>query len=118
MPGFGLIKHKTSGKFLHPSGGSSEPGDNTRIIIHSGNHYATTWAINTQSKTILHVGNKIWHPLGGGVTPGDTTPVIVHSGEHSATHFYPVDAYGNIPNINGAALTGGTWEKVYAVLNA
>jgi len=35
-----------------------------------------------------------------------------------ATRFYPVDAYGKIPNINGAALTGGNWERVYIVLNA
>jgi hypothetical protein len=40
-PGFGLIKHYSSGKFIHPEGGSSTPGDDTRLVIYTGNHYAT-----------------------------------------------------------------------------
>jgi len=87
MPGMGLIKHHTSGKYLHPKGGSAYPGDSTNVVIHSGNHYATSWTINQASGTIGHVGGKIWHPLGGSVSPGDTTPVVIHSGEHAATHF-------------------------------
>jgi hypothetical protein len=66
----------------------------------------------------MHVGGKIWHPYNGYVTPPNGTPVVTHEGEHAATHFYPVDANGEVPNINGAALAGGSWKKVYAVINA
>ena len=32
----GSIKHLPSGKCLHPRGGSSNPGDGTTLVIHSG----------------------------------------------------------------------------------
>ena len=35
-----FIRHSTSNKYIHPSGGSTNPGDNTQIIIHSGYHSA------------------------------------------------------------------------------
>ncbi len=118
QPGFGLIKHWTSGKFLHPLGGRVHSPDNTAVLIHSGYHYATFWAINSQSKNILSVGGKFFHPNGGSVTPGDDTGVILHGGTHTATQFVPVDGRGDIVNINGAALAGGRWERIFSIINS
>ena len=113
---FGYIQHVSSGKYVHPSGGSAYPGDNTELVFHQGSHYGTLFSFDEATEQIVHIGGKNWHPDGGSVNPGDNTGVVLHQGQHAATRFYLGDAYGNKLSAYPDPNLSGTWELVRAYL--
>ena len=114
---FGYIEHVSSGKIVHPHGGSLTPGNDTRLVYHSDRHAAALFAFDEEDERIMHRDGKIWHPLGGSPNPGNDTRCVLHSDVHDAAKFY----FGNLdgtelspyPNAN----LSGTWEVVKAFIN-
>lgn len=86
--GYGYLKQVTSGKYVHPLGGSQNPCDNTALVFHSGKHGACLFGFGTDGNIYQYSSGKTWHPLGGSTCPGDNTVLVLHSGAHAATKFY------------------------------
>lgn len=69
--GYGLLRHKASGKFLSTSGGSStSPKDYNRVVLNSSSGSSALWRINA-NRTISHADGLFWHPLNGSPKPAD-----------------------------------------------
>ncbi|XP_052280331.1 uncharacterized protein LOC127878010 isoform X2 [Dreissena polymorpha] len=81
-----VIKHLSSGRFIHPSGGLSNPGDGTNLDRHSAIHDRMHWRfvpVVDHWGYIEHVASgKVVHPRGGSLTPGDHTDLVVDSARH------------------------------------
>ena len=114
---FGYIEHVSSGKFVHPYGGSLNPGNDTKLVYHSDRHAAALFAFDEEDERIMHRDGKIWHPLGGSPNPGNDTPCVLNSDVHDAAKFYfgkldgtEISAYPN-PNLSG------TWKVVKAFID-
>lgn len=116
-PGFGLIRHHSSGRFIHNEGGSSHPGGGGKLLLDGGFHYGVVWSVQTSFRHIMHGGGLYWHPQGGSVTPSGGTKVVVADGTHEATHWVPRDANGQVVDLHGSVLAGGQWDRIYAVIN-
>lgn len=91
MPSTFLIKHKSGGKFIHPDGGDSHPGNGTTLVLHQDIHDRMHFqfdVIEGHWGYIRHVSSgKIVHPDGGQLFPGDDTNLVLHSGHHSGALF-------------------------------
>ena len=87
---FGYIEHVSSKKIVHPKGGSSNPPDQTRLVLSSGRHAGALFGFDEENNGILHRCGRYWHPSGGSTNPGDNTEVLVHSGLHDGARFYLV----------------------------
>ena len=104
---FGYIEHVSSGKIVHPKGGSLDPGNDTRLVYHSDRHSGALFGFDEEGCEIKHIGGKIWHPQGGSPNPGNNTTCVLHSDRHAAARFYFGDINGNplspypSPNLNG-----------------
>ena len=104
---FGYIEHVSSGKIVHPSGGSLDPGNDTDLVYHSDRHSGALFGFDEEGYEIKHIGGKIWHPKGGSPNPGNDTTCVLHSDRHAAAKFYFGDLDGNAispypsPNLNG-----------------
>ena len=92
--GFGYIKHVSSGKIIHPQGGSLTPGNNTKLVYHSDHHAGALFRFDEADERIRHRNGKIWHPLGGSPNPGNDTTCVLHCGNHDAAKFYFGDLSG------------------------
>ena len=104
---FGYIEHVSSGKIIHPKGGDLDPGNDTRLVLHSGRHAGALFGFDEDNAVILHRGGKRWHPKGGRPDPGNDTPLVLHSGQHDGAKFYlgnlngdPISPYPS-PNLSG-----------------
>ena len=104
---FGYIEHVSSGKYVHPKGGSIDPGDDTPLVLCSGGHAGTLFGFDEENIGILHKNGKYWHPKGGSPAPTDDTKAVVCSGLHDAAKFYfgdinknPITPYPE-PNLSG-----------------
>ena len=111
---YGYIEHVSSGKIVHPKGGSLNPGNDTHLNLHSDRHAGALFGFDEDSIVILHKGGKIWHPKGGKPNPGNDTLLNLHSDRHDAAKFYfgnlegdPMSPYPN-PNLSG------DWELLRA----
>lgn len=113
MPGMGLIKHYSSGKFLQPLGGEAEPYDNTEIVIQDGYGQGSAWTFNTEFQTISHIGGKYWHPYWDYVNPENDSTVSLYHYTAAGTHFAPVNAEGQILNLQDAKIEKAKWKCVY-----
>ena len=89
-----LIKHKSSGKFIHPYGGHNMPlaaFRDTPLVVHPDIHGNMHWRFIRKDGIygyIQHVASgKIVHPYGGDLTPDRDTPLVLHSDQHSACLF-------------------------------
>jgi hypothetical protein len=89
---FGYIEHVASGKIVHPSGGSADPGNNTQLVYHEDRHHGALFEFDEEACVIKHIGGKIWHPHGGSPNPKNDTKCVLHSDRHAAAKFY----FGNI----------------------
>ncbi|XP_033740282.1 lectin-like [Pecten maximus] len=86
-----VIKHQTSGKFIHPQGGSLTPCDETALVlhqdVHSGMHFAFDATCNGYGY-IRHVGSgKCIHPKGGASTPCNETELVLNGDRHNGALF-------------------------------
>ena len=59
---FGCIEHVSSGKIVHPRGGSLDPDNNTGLVYHSDHHAGALFAFDEENERIMHRGGKIWQP--------------------------------------------------------
>nr|3WMU_A Chain A, Lectin [Mytilus galloprovincialis]3WMU_B Chain B, Lectin [Mytilus galloprovincialis]3WMV_A Chain A, Lectin [Mytilus galloprovincialis]3WMV_B Chain B, Lectin [Mytilus galloprovincialis] len=86
-----LIKHKASGKFLHPKGGSSNPANDTNLVLHSDIHermYFQFDVVDERWGYIKHAASgKIVHPLGGKADPPNETKLVLHQDRHDRALF-------------------------------
>lgn len=91
----GYLFHRSSLKLVHPSGGSSNPGNDTELVLHSGKDNPQRLQVRFipvqgagHFGYIEHVtSGKIVHPYGGGLNPGDDTQLVYHSARHSGALF-------------------------------
>lgn len=92
--GFGYIEHVSSGKIVHPYGGSLTPGDDTPLVYHSDRHFGALFTFNVEDEYIMHKSGKYWHPYGGSPNPGNDTPCVLHHATHDGMKFYFGDLCG------------------------
>ena len=104
----GYIFQRTSGKAIHPYGGSSNPRDDTGLVLYNG---AGEWRLQLQFIPqpayghfgyIKHVAsNKLVHPYGGSAYPGDDMSLVFHKDRHYATLFMFDEEKEQIVHIGG-----------------
>ena len=104
---FGYIEHVSSGKIVHPKGGSLNPPNQTHLVLCSGRHAGCLFGFNEADIGILHKCGRYWHPLGGKPNPENDTSVVVCDGLHDGAKFYfgdinknPISPYPE-PNLSG-----------------
>ena len=79
-----LIRHKSSGKYMHPYGGSKVPGNNTPMVIYPGYHEACYfhffpvkdypgYGVIRQASSDRYI-----HPLGGSTNPGNNNQIVYY----------------------------------------
>jgi len=91
----GYLFHWSSRKLVHPSGGSSNPDNDTQLVVYGsksdpGRLQFRFVAVNGAGHYgyIEHVSSgKIVHPRGGLLNPSDDTAVVLHSGRHAGALF-------------------------------
>lgn len=66
---YGYIEHVSSKKVVHPKGGNLDPGNDTRLVLHSDRHSGALFGFDEVNNVILHKNGKIWHPKGGKPDP-------------------------------------------------
>ena len=94
-PPIGWLVHYSSRKPVHPQGGSSNPGNNTTLVIYDGGLGESRLRVQFEPVDgqghfgyIKHVpSGKYVHPLGGDINPGNDTRLVYYSGKHSACLF-------------------------------
>ena len=113
---FGYIEHVSSGKVVHPCGGSLNPGENTCLVLHSDRHHAALFQFNEFDKTLIHKGGKAWHPSGGSPNPANNTYCVLHSTRHSAAQFYFGDINGVPMSPYSSVKLTGNWKVLKAFI--
>ena len=91
----GYIFHRSSGKLVHPLGGSPQPSNGTPLVIHSAKNDPARLQVRFvvvegfgHFGYIEHVSSrKIVHPKGGSLTPGNGTSLLYHSDRHAGALF-------------------------------
>ncbi|XP_041368082.1 uncharacterized protein LOC121382621 isoform X2 [Gigantopelta aegis] len=87
----GMIRHFCGKSYIHPHGGSSNPSDNTKLIVHGGFHANMQFRfVQVQGHWgfIEHVpSGKFFHPQGGRRNPEKGTNLILHGGYHGGCLF-------------------------------
>ena len=99
--GYGYIRHVSSGKYVHPMGGSLQPADDTLLVFHRGKHAACLFKFDMDYDYIIQQSsNKIWHPKGGKRHPPNNNLVVLHRARHDrATFFFANDCGAKIFDI-------------------
>ena len=105
----GFISHQASGKPIHPDGGSANPSDNTRLVIHEG--IDSTGRLNLRFVPagrlgkygyIQHVGSGQYvRPRGGSCAAGDNTELIYNGGTHEGILFAFSEGIAEIVHYSG-----------------
>ena len=114
---FGYIKHVPSGKYVHPLGGSIDPGKDTQLVYHDGKHSACLFCFDEENNYIVHISNKIWHPYGGLANPSDDTGVVLHGDRNVAATFMMTDASGNKISPYGDVKLTGDYKLLQATID-
>ena len=89
------IFHRSSGKIVHPHGGSSQPSNGTELVLHSAKDSPARLQVQFVPVEgfghfgyIKHVkSGKIVHPQGGSLTPGNDTKLVYDSDTHAGALF-------------------------------
>ena len=113
---FGYIEHVSSGKIVHPSGGSLDPGNDTQLVYHGDRHSGALFGFDEENYEIKHIGGKIWHPSGGSPNPGNDTVCVLHSDRHAAAKFYFGDIDGNPVSPYPSPNLSGDWKLLRAFI--
>ena len=86
-----LIKHKSSGKFIHPKTGLADAENETALVAHEDIHRGMHWRFLPTEGIygyIQHVqSGKVIHPKGGDHLPKDDTALVLHEARHAACLF-------------------------------
>ena len=88
-----LIRHWSSGKYVHPLGGKAQPAQDTRLVLYDGWHAACTFRLvpcpDTDWYYIQHVSSgKFVHTYGGKLDPTENCQMVIYSGRHAACLFF------------------------------
>lgn len=91
----GYIYHSSSGKLVHPFGGSSNPNDNTELVLYDNKDDPSRLQMRFVPKRgeghfgyIEHVSSgKVVHPLGGRLDPVENARLVLHRDRHDAALF-------------------------------
>lgn len=86
-----LIKHRSSGSFIHPYLGGANPPNNRSVVLHKDIHNRMHFDFDVVEGAwgyIRHVSSgKIIHPWGGSLSPGNNTQLVLHQDRHSGALF-------------------------------
>jgi len=113
---YGYIEHVSSGKIVHPSGGSVIPTDDTELVLHSGRHAGALFGFDEDNTFILHKSGKLWHPYGGSGNPPNDTILVLHSAVHDSAKFYLGDLDGNPLSPYPKSDISGDWKLLKAFI--
>jgi len=91
----GYLFHWSSRKLVHPSGGSSNPDDDTKLVVYDSKDIPSRLQFRFVAVDgaghygyIEHVtSGKIVHPKGGHYNPSDDTELVLHSSRHAGALF-------------------------------
>ncbi|CAB3997468.1 c Gal-specific lectin [Paramuricea clavata] len=91
----GYLFHRSSGKLVHPKGGSSDPGNNTSLVLYDDRSNAGRLQVRFVPAEgsghfgyIQHVSSgKIVHPQDGRLDCGENTHLVYHSDRHGGALF-------------------------------
>ena len=93
----GYLIHWSTGKLIHPEGGSSNPRDGAPLLVHSGGEKGGETRLQVRFIPVPEAGHfgyiehvpskKIIHPLGGSLFPENGTDVVYHHGHHAGCLF-------------------------------
>ena len=73
------LLHVSSGKCVHPRGGSANPRNGTKAVLHDGCNQSRLQFELTAAGSLRHVASgKCLHPFGGATNPSNGTKVIFH----------------------------------------
>ena len=78
-PKYFSIKHK-DGKCIHPEGGSENPGNQTKLVLHEGCDNNKTKLELTSAGSLKHKSGKCIHPEGDSDNPADNTKLVLYDG--------------------------------------
>ncbi|XP_041365422.1 lectin-like isoform X2 [Gigantopelta aegis] len=87
----GMIRHWSCGHFIHPRGGSKNPDNDTKLVIHDAIHSNMTFRFVQFEGPwgyIEHVtSGKVVHPRGGSSDPKSGTVLVLHEARHAGALF-------------------------------
>ena len=93
-----MIKHKMSGKYIHPFKSNEWIPDDDHLVLYQGyqsHMYMTFDSIDDEWGYIRHIDSgKIFHPQGGGMTPSDQTNVVLYD-DNKPWAYFALDQYNN-----------------------
>ena len=114
---FGYIEHTRSGKIVHPESGLNEPGNDTKLVLHSDRHVGALFKYDSLLQNFVHKSGNIWHPYGGRNIPDDGTLAVLHEGVHEAARFHLVDSNHKEIDVYPTPRLFGSWKLVFCVIN-
>ena len=91
----GYIFHRSSLKNVHPYGGSTNPDNETNLVVYGNTSNPAKLQVRFVPVEgfghfgyIEHVARgKIVHPKGGSIDPGNDTRLVYHSDRHAGALF-------------------------------
>lgn len=101
-----VVKHLSSGKYIHVQNCSDE--DNTKLVLHDGSHdkmYFTFERVDGDWGYVIHKSSgKVVVPLSGGVKPEDNIELVISSSKSEAAFFFLDPELGTIMHQGGKYL--------------
>ncbi|XP_041359615.1 lectin-like [Gigantopelta aegis] len=83
-----MIRHRTSGLYVHPFEGSDSPSENTRLVLHGDIHCFRFIAEECEYGYIEHVSSRmVVHPFRGKQTPIEETELVLREERTEAAWF-------------------------------
>lgn len=116
--GWGYIRHVTSGKIIHPKGGTTNPANHVCLLLHEERNGTALFAIDETNDLIIHKDGKYIHPTTGYTIPNDGTALVLCENRHEGMRFVcvsPTDANRKV-SVYGDPNVKGSWQIVNAVL--
>ena len=91
----GYIFHRSSLKLVHPLGGSSNPNNDTKLVVYGSSIDPERLQFRfVPAEGFGHFGyiehvssEKVVHPLGGSLDPDNDTDLVLHSARHAGALF-------------------------------
>ena len=115
---FGYIRH-SSGKYVHPKGGSQNPGDDTNLVLYNGKHSACLMCFDEMNDRITQKGsNRIWYPRGGSSNPVNDASCTLHSDRQDTAKYFMADIRGNKISPYPCPDLFGKYVLIHAIINA
>lgn len=74
---------------VHPDGGATDSGNDTRLKFHYGRHPGAFFSFNQENGTIIHISGRYWHPYGGHSQSGNNNRLVLYDGWDGARKFVP-----------------------------